>query len=161
MKDVLKGMNGFSSEICSRMSLWYETYLITCNYFSYFENHWRIFILFIFDHPIERLSDSNINLSAFCQLELVIYILPFFTFELRIRVDIFRLDMTDRIKAKSLEQLILRDIEDSFLFIFISNFLLKLLSTQARFLTKLAIPFKTSPRISYFKYVSVIVLYYW
>lgn len=161
MKDILKGMDRFSSEICSGMSLWYENNLIPTNYFSYLENHGRIFILFIFDHSIKGLSDSNVYLSVLCQLEFVIYILPFFTFELRIRINIFRLDMTNWIKAESLEQLILWNIENSFLLIFISNFFLKLLSTQARFLPKLAIPLKASPRISYFKYISVIVLYYW
>lgn len=161
MKDVLKGMDRFGSKVCSRMSLRNKIYLIPWYYFSYFENHWRIFIFFIFEHPVKGLSYSNVNLSAFCQLESIIDIFPFFTLELRIRIMILRLDMANGIKTESLKQLILRNIEHSFLFIFISNFFLKLLRTQARFLAKLTAPFKASPGVSYFKYVPVVVLYYW
>lgn len=161
MKDVLKGMDRFGSKVCPRMSLRNKIYLIPWYYFSYFENHWRVFIFFIFKHPVKGLSYSNVNLSALCQLESIIDIFPFFTLELRIRIMILRLDMANGIKAESLKQLILGNIEHSFLFIFISNFFLKLLSTQARFFPKLTVPFETSPRVSYFKYVPIVILYYW
>ena len=118
--NVFKGMNTFSSHESVIISFSNKLYLISL-YFSYLENHSWITIIFIMEHTVKHLCDSNICLSFFSETEFKVFIFFCFACKFDICITVINKIIIAWIVCKKLDKLCFRQEKYSVIFVCVSD----------------------------------------